>query len=282
MGKVFHPSLDPRLTPARPDLAAKHLEGKVAAARYVEGVTYDIHVPQASLWRDPTPDAPVETEALMGERMMVYESNDEGWAWGQLENDGYVGWIAASALAPPVTRTHKVNALRTLAFPGTSIKVLPLCGIPFGARLRVERIENDMAVTSAGYVPAIHLVPIAERESDFVAVAERFVGVPYLWCGKTSLGIDCSGLIQVALNACGVPCPRDSDMQEATLGAPASLSDLQRGDLVFWKGHAAIARDHTTVVHANGHYMAVTIEPIAETIARIRKAESEVTSVRRI
>jgi cell wall-associated NlpC family hydrolase len=143
-----------------------------------------------------------------------------------------------------------------------------------------------MAVTSAGgYVPALHLRPLGEFQSDFVAVAERFVGVPYLWGGKTALGLDCSGLVQVALSACGTACPRDSDMQERAVGTPlaaAAFSARQRGDLMFWKGHVAIVRDRDTLIHANAFHMAVIIEPIAEALARIRAAGSEITGVNRI
>jgi hypothetical protein len=274
---------DPRLTPARPDLAAQHLEGKVVAERFVDGVAYEIHDPQAPLRREPLSDAPLDTEALMGERVTIYEIDAEGWAWGQLENDDYVGWLPESALVSPgVTRTHKVSALRTLSFPGPSIKLPPRATLPFGAMLDVERVEGNLALTSAGYVPAMHLVPIATKEADFVAVAERFAGAPYLWGGKTNLGIDCSGLVQVALNACGIECPRDSDMQEAALGKPVELADLRRGDLVFWKGHVAIARDKATLVHANAFHMTVAVEPVAEAIARIREAGSGVTGVRRL
>jgi Bacterial dipeptidyl-peptidase Sh3 domain/NlpC/P60 family len=275
---------DPRLTPARPDLAAKHLEGKVQAARFVEGTVYEILDPQAPLRREPAFDVPLVSEALMGERVTVYDITDEGWAWGQLENDDYVGWLPASALVSPgLTRTHKVRALRALAFIGPSIKVPPLNGLPFGARLQVERIEGALACTSAGYVPTAHLVPIAFREPDFVTVAERFLHTPYLWGGKTSLGIDCSGLVQVALNACGIACPRDSDLQEAALGAAvADRAAVRRGDLVFWKGHVAIARDAATLLHANAHHMAVTIEPLAEAVARIREEGSEITGIRRL
>jgi cell wall-associated NlpC family hydrolase len=147
-----------------------------------------------------------------------------------------------------------------------------------------------MAVTQAGgFVPAAHLRPAGEYEADFVAVAERFLGVPYLWGGKTALGLDCSGLVQIALSACGVSCPRDSDMQEAamvaTMAAAISTTDLfqlKRGDLVFWKGHVAIVRDRGSLLHANAFHMAAAIEPIAEAVARIRAGGSEITSVRRI
>jgi cell wall-associated NlpC family hydrolase len=280
-------AFDPRLTPARADLAARRLEGKVEAARFVDGEPREVAEPQAPVRRAPSPEAPLDTEALKGERVCVYEASDEGWAWGQLETDGYVGWLPASALRPPgPAPTHRVAALRTLVFPGPSIKLPPLEALPLGSRLAVTRIEAPFAVTaSGGFVPARHLAPIEARESDFVAVAERFLGAPYLWGGKTSLGLDCSGLVQVALAACGVACPRDSDMQENTLGqpvAPADLSGLRRGDLLFWKGHVAIVRDRTTLLHANAFHMAVAIEPFDEAIARIRSAGSELTSVRRL
>jgi cell wall-associated NlpC family hydrolase len=280
------PAFDPRVTPARADLAAKHLEGKVQAARYVEGRVRDVVDPQAPLRREPRPDAPLDTEALKGERVTIYDANGEGWAWGQLAADGYVGWLPENALAPPgAAPTHKVTALRTLVFPGPSIKVPPLEALPLGARLAIARIEDRMAVTQSGaYVSALHLAPIGEYETDFVAVAERFLGAPYLWGGKTALGLDCSGLVQVALTACGVSCPRDSDMQEAALGTAvaADLSALKRGDLIFWKGHVAIVRDRETLLHANAFHMAVAIEPIAEAVARIHNAGSEITNVRRI
>jgi hypothetical protein len=252
-----------------------------------DGQVYEVAESTAPLRQAPSPDAPLDTEALMGERVTVYEV-EEGWAHGKLEADGYAGFLPASALrAPGPAPTHKVAALRTLVFPGPSIKLPPLEGLALGCRLAVARIEAPFAVTAAGgYVPARHLVSIEERESDFVAVAERFLGAPYLWGGKTSLGLDCSGLLQVALGACGIACPRDSEAQEKALGrelAPSiTHSELRRGDLLFWKRHVAIVRDEASLVHANAFHMAVAFEPIAQAIARIRTMGSEVTSVRRL
>lgn len=279
---------DPRLTPARADLAAKALAGKVGAKRYVDGHIREIVEPQAPLRREPAHDASLSTEALKGERVTIYDENAEGWAWGQLADDGYVGWLPASALAPPgAAVTHKVSALRTLVFPGPSIKLSPVEALPLGARLAIVRIEGSLGVTATGgCVPAVHLAPLDVYETDFVAVAERFLGVPYLWGGKTTLGIDCSGLVQIALAACGMACPRDSDLQEQALGKPLSAdfdgAAPRRGDLVFWSGHVAIVRDRSTLLHANAFHMAVAIEPIAEAVARIRGSGSEITSVRRI
>ena len=278
---------DPRLTPARADLAAKALEGKVAAARYVEGRVCEIVEPQAPVRHEPAPDAQLLTEALKGERVTIYDENAEGWAWGQLA-DGYVGWLPTRALAPPgAVVTHKVAALRTLVFPGPSIRLAPVEALPLGARLAIVRSEGRLAVTPAGgHVPAGHLVPVDVYETDFVAVAERFLGVPYLWGGKTALGIDCSGLVQVALTACGIACPRDSDMQEQALGTSISsdlaASEPRRGDLVFWAGHVGIVRDQSSLLHANAFHMSVAIEPIAEAISRIRDSGSDVSSVRRL
>jgi len=271
----FHP----RLTAARPDLAARSLEGKVAAARFVDGEPREVIEPHLALRRLPAPDAPLDTEVLMGERVTVFETSEEGWAWGQLAGDGYVGFMPTSGLAVPgPAPTHRVSALRTLMFPAPSFKLPPIAGLPMGARLAVARIESRLARTaSGGYVPAQHLAPVESREADFVAVAERFLGTPYLWGGKTSFGLDCSGLVQVALSACGIACPRDSDMQEAALGEVVTDTLRRRGDLIFWKRHVAIARDAATMIHANAFHMAVAIEPIDQAIARIGAA----TSVRR-
>lgn len=279
---------DPRLTPARPDLAARSLAGTVEAGRYADPVRMRVVAPSAPLRREPRPDASLDTEALAGEAVDVYEQH-EGWAWCQLVADGYVGYLPDDALRgdalPP---THRVSALRTFVYPGPSIKLPPLEALSLGASVAVTGESGDFLVLAdGGHVVARHLVTLESRAPDFVAVAERFLHVPYLWGGKTSFGVDCSGLTQLALAAAGIAAPRDSDQLEAAFGAPlavdAGLLGLRRGDLVFWKGHVGIMTDAAMLLHANGWSMTVLHEPLRTARDRIaEKSYGAITSVRRL
>jgi cell wall-associated NlpC family hydrolase len=276
---------DKRLTPARPDLAAAHLRGKVDAAHFVEGVTMEVIDPSAPVRREPSREASLDTEALFGERATIYDTTAEGWSWGQLERDGYVGWLPSNALAKPrAALTHRVNALWTYIFPKPDIKTQPLALLPFASRIAVVNEESSFFVTADGFVPNQHVVLANRRENDPVEVARRFLGAPYLWGGKTSAGLDCSGLVQLALQSAGHECPRDSDMQQK-IGQQVSFSGdekaLSRGDLIFWNGHVGFYAGDGKFLHANAFHMAVAEEPLAEAIKRIRASGSEILEVRR-
>ena len=171
-------ALDPRINPFRPEIAAKYLKGQVEAERFVEGIHRQVVEPVTALRHARSHEASLDSEALLGERVIIYETTEEGWAWGQLETDGYVGWLSANALGPSgPAPTHKVAALRAFAFPGPDIKLPPITALPMGARLAIARQDERFAVTASGWhVPKVYLAPIKARQSDFVAVAERFLG----------------------------------------------------------------------------------------------------------
>ena len=276
---------DRRLTPARPEVAAAYLKGRVSADRYVEGVAMEVRDCVVDLRREPRPDAAVDTQAIYGERVTVYDE-EEGWAWAQLARDNYVGWIAANTLWRELSApTHRVRVPRTFIYPGPNIKLPPLNALPLGAEVAIAEERGGFGVTpELGFIYRKHLAPREAKASDFVAVAETLLGAPYLWGGKSWMGVDCSGLVQVSLLMAGVKAPRDTDMQEAALGARLDLGvPLLRGDIVFWKGHVGVMRDPVTLLHANATHMQVSSEPLDVVRARNEAAGAgSVTSVKRL
>jgi cell wall-associated NlpC family hydrolase len=286
-------TLDPRQNAFRPDLADERLAGQVEAARFVAGERRRIVVPVASLRRHPRSDAAIDTQALLGEGVRVFETSVEGWSWVQLDSDGYVGFVAAEAIGSLHPEPgHRVTALRTFVYPAADMKLPPLETLSIGTRLALGQAAETRGTPyfwladGSGAVVARHVAPMdALRSSDFVAVAERFLETPYLWGGRSAFGIDCSGLVQMALEATGRSAPRDSDQQAGSLGAPVEggvNGGLSRGDLVFWKGHVGILRDATTLLHASGHHMAVVTEPLADALARYADRGLAPTGVRRL
>jgi hypothetical protein len=277
---------DPRITPARPDLAAAHLEGKVEAARYVEGRVREVAPGRTALRAAPSTLSRMETELLFGERFTVFETAD-GWAWGQSAQDDYIGYAAAKDLREvSLAPDHRVTAGSTPLLPAPDFKLPARDMLPMNAKVKVLDHDGRYArIAPDGFVFVGHIAPIGERASDWVAIAERFCGTVYLWGGKTVAGVDCSGLIQSSLEAGGIAIPRDADMQEAALKGsipiPVDYEGLIRGDLVFWQDHVGVMLDATQFLHANTFFMEAAVEPLADAVRRISQ-RGPVTAIKRL
>lgn len=274
--------LDARLHAFRDDLADATLKGKVEAAHFTQGVPAQINVAVASVHKRPDEHSMQLTQALFGESCQVFERRD-GWAWVQFTRDGYVGYVRETFLGEPSLklRTHRIANVSTWHFSKSDLKAQPATTLYLNSEVVVTEVQGSYAhIAEGGAVFAGHLRTIDKNENDFVSVAERFLHTPYYWGGKTCAGIDCSGLVQVSLQACGIKAPRDSDMQENALGELVNNhANLQRGDLVFWPGHVGIMQSATQMIHSNGHFMMVTSEPLVNAIAR---SDKPVSSVRRL
>lgn len=287
--------LDPRLNAYRPDLAASALRGQVQAARFVDGRPALVACGLADLRRRPDTAAPLDTQLLFGETVTVYDQA-EGWSWVQNAADDYVGYVQAACLHDAATArqpSHYLKVLRSFVYPEPDLKTPPLDVVSLMAPLRVLGMRDkfgEVALPAGGsaWVYTTHLAEAGETEPDYVATARMFLGVPYLWGGRSSLGLDCSALVQLALARAGMPCARDSGVQANSIGRPvdwqAGKTRLRRADLIFFPGHVAIALDETHVLHANAGSMLTAIEPLSDVVERVQ-AESGgrgVTGVRRV
>ncbi|OED46786.1 NLP/P60 hydrolase [Rhodobacteraceae bacterium (ex Bugula neritina AB1)] len=271
---------DRRRLPLNIRVAAAHLENVPDGLERVKGTQARIGASVTDLLR--APDGARDRQLVYGELVTVYE-NRNGWAFLQSAKDSYAGYVASAALTDPFEATHRVRAPATHAYSADDFKSPECHALSHGSRVQVLGGTGRFAHTNLGFIPARHLSLLGTHEDDPVAVAELFLGTPYLWGGNSRCGIDCSGLVQAALLACGIPCPGDSDMQETDVGSQAPAGDYQRGDLLFWKGHVALVRDTRTLIHANAHDMAVALEPIDAAIARImEQGDGPVTAHKRL
>lgn len=255
---------DRRTTPATPRVAHVSLRGLMPADAYSEGQAAEVSVPLADLLASPA--GALDRQLALGDGFTVID-RDGGFAFGQAARDGYCGWVAESALGPPTGASHWVATLGTHLYPEPRVQARAIAGLTLGARLRVNGQTGAFAATPHGHVPVAHLRALGSWHDDPAGVAGLFLGVPYLWGGNSRDGLDCSGLVQAAMLACGRACPGDSDQQRAAF--PQATGAMQRGDLLFWPGHVAMALDESSIIHANGHHMAVVAEPLAEAVARI-------------
>lgn len=278
--------LDKRLNAYREDLADFKLKGQVDSILFRQGSVMQLIVPIATLHRAPALDAPQDTQVLFGETVSVFEVS-EGWAWAQLSRDGYVGYLRAENLNTHIhATTHRITVPSTLLYKSPSIKTQPVQFLFMNSEISVTATHDGfLQLATGGFIFADHAKPPMQFQTDFVSVAEMFLNTPYLWGGKTSHGIDCSGLVQTSLQACGKSCPRDADMQEEQLGSPLlinNLDGLKSGDLIFWKGHVGIMRDAETLLHASGHQMMVVSEPLHIANERSKSRGKEITQIKRL
>ncbi|MEI4488169.1 NlpC/P60 family protein [Frigidibacter sp. MR17.14] len=273
---------DRRRTPATPRVAHASLKGEIEAKHFTEGEPARVTAPLADLLA--APGGARDRQVLFGDRLTVVERH-QGWAFVMAAKDGYCGWLAEAALGPDAVPTHRISGRATHCYPEPSLKSRAVGPLSYGATLTVTGESGKFVQTAEGwYVPRAHVAPVAQLETDPVAVAELFLGAPYLWGGNSHEGIDCSGLVQAALLACGQPCPGDSDQQRAEVGHEVDKAGpWQRGDLFFWPGHVAMAVDETCLIHANGFRAAVTHEGIEMCLARIDAAgEGPLLAVKRL
>ncbi len=279
--------LDRRLHAYRPDLAEAGLEGKVEATRFVSGTPARVSIPVVALRQQPDLSRGIDTELLFGEDVTVFDRAD-GWCWVKAVSDSYVGYLPQEALTeagPPPT--HIVVPQRTFLYREPELRKPYKAVLSMGSRVHIagkaEARGNHYLVLDDGTaIFSKHLQPLGALDGqDYVDIASRFLETPYLWGGRSGLGIDCSGLVQLALQMTGRSAPRDTDMQAADLGEPIERSDVRRGDLVFWKGHVAIFEDPETIIHANGHTMTVARENFEGAVERIGWLYERPTGYRR-
>ena len=263
--------MDRRLTPFNGRVAHERLRGQVPAERFTEGRLQRVVAPLADLCA--APGGARDRQLLMGQGFSVLDE-DGDHAFGQALRDGYVGWVARSALGDWLAPGHRVALPAAHLYPAPDVKAPAGALLSFGAEVTVIEAAGDWARTDAGAcIARAALAPVGRPETDPVAVAQSLTGTPYLWGGNSREGIDCSGLVQAACLACAIPCPGDSDLQAAALGrALAPAEALQRADAVFWRGHVGLMAGPGMLIHANAHTMAVVTEPLAAVVARIASA----------
>jgi cell wall-associated NlpC family hydrolase len=260
--------LDPRITPAREDLAASWLKERVKADRYIEPARQSIIVPIANIYRSPDSNQVIETQFLFGEPVDVLEVKGD-WAWVQSARDSYVGYTAATNIkaskSGDSSPTHRVSNISAFVYPEATIKATPLMSLSYGSLIRVTEEKPDLCkLATGGYIPTSLIASIDFHADEIIAEAFRFLGTPYLWGGKSSQGLDHSSLVQLVLQANNYQCPRDSDLQEKQMGRPIDRDAVQAGDLVFFRGHVGLMVDDSTIIHANDRAMAVSIDDLDE------------------
>lgn len=265
----------------RGDLADVSLAGLLFAPHYAKAKPMHCATSAAYVRKAPSAEAVAVSQILAGEGFHVLDIAG-GWAWGFCEHDGYVGYVDAAMLADGLyVATHRIMVRSAPAFASADIKSPVMATLSAGARVGGE-ISGDFLMTALGAVHKRHLVPIDVTDRDWVIPAMRQMGQPYVWGGRGHDGIDCSGLVQIALAQAGLRVPRDSDMQREGIGeAIPDDAPLRRGDFLFFPGHVGIMVDEARLLHANAYWMGTVVEPLVDVIARLQPDHEEPVLARR-
>lgn len=252
--------------------------------------TKHIVLRNAPLYAVADSSAELETECLFGEQFEVsheVSQSDSIFSFGRLLTDGYEGWVPTAALGELPKATHRLSALASWVRADDTIKSQSLMPLSIGSLINVhQHVDNicrvAMPAGTHGCMPESHIVAIDAVQSDWVSVAESFLGVPYLWGGRTHSGLDCSALVQLAAQSAQLRLPRNSSQQQGEGVAVEHTKQLKRGDLIFWNGHVGIMQSATQLLHANAHHMQVASEPLQIAVERINQKEGPVTAMKRL
>ena len=259
--------MDPRLTPANQNVACSSLRGQIEHTNFVEGQNYQVNVPFVDLLGAPGGER--NRQLIYGSKVKYFGETD-GWAFIQNTYDDYVGYVPQETINLDTNKTHIVSAPLSHVFSEPNIKAENIETLPLTAKVSGKTVENGFLETELGWIPVRQVQLKTKFATNPVEVAKLFLNSPYLWGGNTSLGIDCSGLVQVSMLLCGLSCPGDSDQQLAELGQNIDVDTTQeKGDILFWKGHVAICINSKQLIHAYGPEKKVLIMPIIKTIRRI-------------
>jgi hypothetical protein len=214
----------------------------------------------AGVYGEPSDTAERVSQLLPGERFAVLDITS-GWAWGYCLLDHRVGYVEAIELADPLEPTHIVCEAHAPVQTCSDPLSTPIAHLPMGARLQGE-VRGAMLQIEGGCIPLAYLRRIDEFENDPVAVAQRLLGTPYLRGGRTAQGLDCSGLVQLSLQLCGIPCPRDTADQRMLGIALPDDAQLARGDLLFCDDHVGLMVDDRMAIQVSHLAQKVAVEPL--------------------
>ena len=272
---------DTRITPIRRDLASTAYKAIVKRKKYVTAKLATVKSAFTPLYSNK--GSKLSTQLLYGEECDVFETKN-GWSWIQSRRDNYVGYTPTIHLTRKIYKPNsKVISLRTVIYTKPDIKSVTKGYLSFNSLVEVIKIKGKYSlIKNLGWCPSLDLVKIKSSKFNHIDLSKQYLDTPYLWGGRDSMGIDCSGLVQNLHQINNRPFPRDTDMQEIFVTKEVKYEkDLKAGDLVFWKGHVAMMIDNSNIIHANAFHMKTAIEPLSTAKKRILKSNGKIKKLGR-